>query len=304
MIQCIFSVFFSTEIVLRICAHGIEFWYGDEWHWNYFDLCIVIVGVTDTIGTLLTSDSGSDESSSTSGLRTLRLIRITRLLRVLRVARIMHFVRALRDLLVSIFHTLRFLAWTLALLFIIVYVFAILFTQATADYLVLHPGADNGLCGDSHSEIARQFGSLPASMDTLYLSITGGLDWGEAAASLGTVGLAWQGIFIFYISFCIFAVLNVVTSVFCQSAIENGQNDLDAIIHKQITQKMQVSEKMEKLFAALDTDNSGSVSVATFKARFQNGMLQSILEGLGIQYFEGQGQGDCLFTLLDADGSG
>merc|ERR550514_173147 len=83
-IQCAFSVFFTFEIVLRMVAHGCGFWYGDEWTWNYFDLAIVVIGVTDTIATLADADSGSDKSSSTSGLRTLRLIRITRLLRVLR----------------------------------------------------------------------------------------------------------------------------------------------------------------------------------------------------------------------------
>merc|ERR1712224_557395 len=62
-------------------------------------------------------------------IRMLRILRITRLLRTLRIIQVVRMVDALRTLVLSIISTFQALAWAILLLAIIVYVFAILFTQ-------------------------------------------------------------------------------------------------------------------------------------------------------------------------------
>merc|ERR1719478_1438312 len=99
-------------------------------------------------------------------------------------------------------------------------------------------------------------------MLTLFKTITGGEDWGNAAAPLEHVNIVWMLIYVSYVSFCVIAVLNVVTSVFCQSAIENGQLDLDQVIHYQLRSRQAYVDRISKFFSFLDEDNSGGVSCA------------------------------------------
>jgi hypothetical protein len=58
-------------------------------------------------------------------LKALRVIRVTRIVKAVRLMRIFRFVMALRTLITSILHTLQSLFWALALLVLIVYVFAV-----------------------------------------------------------------------------------------------------------------------------------------------------------------------------------
>merc|ERR1719410_138597 len=62
-------------------------------------------------------------------------------------------------------------------------------------------------------EIAALYGNLPRSMMTLFLTISGGLEWSKAAGplvKLGTgafYGTIWTG----YVAFMVFGMLNVLT---------------------------------------------------------------------------------------------
>ncbi|CAE8638320.1 unnamed protein product, partial [Polarella glacialis] len=73
--------------------------------------------------------------SNLTSLRVLRIVRITRLIRVVRIVRVLRFIRALRVLVHSILHTMKALIWSMFLLLMIMYVFSILFTDATTIYL-------------------------------------------------------------------------------------------------------------------------------------------------------------------------
>merc|ERR1712014_435477 len=58
----------------------------------------------------------------------LRLLRIARVLRLLRIAKLIRFVTPLRSLLFSIVVTLCHLIWSLVLLLLLIFVFALLFS--------------------------------------------------------------------------------------------------------------------------------------------------------------------------------
>ena len=69
------------------------------------------------------------------------------------------------------------------------------------------------------------YGTLGLTMFTLFKSISGGINWHEMITPLEDVGFYCVGLFVMFICFTIFAVLNVVTGVFCNSAIENANRD-------------------------------------------------------------------------------
>ena len=57
------------------------------------------------------------------------------------------------------------------------------------------------------------FGNLGLTMLSLFMSISGGVSWENVISPLKEVSLVWVVVYLFYISFTYFAVLNVVTAV-------------------------------------------------------------------------------------------
>ena len=133
------------------------------------------------------------------------MFKITRLLQVVRSLRIVRFIGALRALVSSVIDTTRQLVWALILLVLVIYSFAILFTDACQDHMFRV----------GHDEVmSEHFGSVYSSCTTLFQSILAGMDWKAAADSLLPLGIFWVQLFNLYIAFCGFAVLNVMTGVF------------------------------------------------------------------------------------------
>merc|ERR1712217_848525 len=78
------------------------------------------------------------------------------------------------------------------------------------------------------SQLYYRFGRIYLSLLTLFECITGGLDWGEVAASLmKEISPVLGFVFCFYIAFCLFAILNIITGVFVQKAQAQAQEDKD-----------------------------------------------------------------------------
>merc|ERR1712032_1812854 len=86
-------------------------------------------------------------------------------------------------------------------------------------------------------------GSLTISIFTLYKSITGGISWHEVVDPLENLHVAWAVLFTAFISFSYFAVLNVITGVFCNSAIATATRDPDMVIHSLIAEKKKHMDK-------------------------------------------------------------
>lgn len=86
------------------------------------------------------------------------------------------------------------------------------------------------------------WGSLGTSMLTLYASVTGGVDWDTVGRPIGDISALWMIVFIVYISVTFFAMLNVITGVFCQSAIDSAGHDRELLVkHLLDTKQAQVT---------------------------------------------------------------
>eukprot|EP00812_Abedinium_dasypus_P010229 NODE_385_length_1612_cov_119.231214.p3 GENE.NODE_385_length_1612_cov_119.231214~~NODE_385_length_1612_cov_119.231214.p3 ORF type:complete len:278 (-),score=100.00 NODE_385_length_1612_cov_119.231214:761-1594(-) len=178
---------------------------------------------------------------------------------------IVNFVRTLHDLVLSILFTMRAMAWAMILLTIIIYIFAILFTQAATSSEHME-GRDERL--------QDLWGNLPTSMYTLYMSLTGAMDWGEVAAPLQTLGTGWLILFGIYITFCFFAFLNIVTSVFCQSAFEARETSVDTIIYNQLRCRQEYIKRIKKLFKYLNHSGTDLLSLDDFEKAFRDPCVQ------------------------------
>lgn len=260
----------------------------------------MLTSVWEKVADVILRTGGDGDLPHLSGLRALRLVRISRLVKVVRLARVLRFVMALRTLISSIIYTLKSLVWAMILLCLIVYVFAVLFTQAAGDFLLLDGATLLEPAPEMATSKTRFFGSLHASMLALFMSITGGVSWVEVVGELQLLSTGWVFVFIFYIAFTYFAVLNVVTGVFCQSAIDSAQNDQTLVLQSIQAEKQANIEKITNLFKAIDIEETGVITYQMLEDQVNSPEVQTYFEAIGLDVWDAWS----FFKLLDSDGGG
>lgn len=183
-----YACLFSIELVMRLYAVGFRAYICDEgWAWNWLDLTVVSTSWVDIIMDFLGESAGTTGSS----FRVLRLFRVSRLLRIVKTLWIVRFVGALRTLVSSLMDTLKPLFWAMCLLLIIIYIAALLFTDVVLQHLSENPNL---------APMKKYFGDLGIPIQTLFRSISGGIDWADAADALTPLGDFWVLLFQFYIA--------------------------------------------------------------------------------------------------------
>lgn len=233
-------------------------------------------------------------------MRTLRILRIARLIRIFRIARIVRFIRALQTLVYSIIHTMKSVIWAMLLLFIIIYMFAMILVQAVLDHLML--------TDDRHvsEDMMKYWGSLPNAMLTLLETICGGISWDDAALTILETGWLYFLVYLIYILFTVFAgiknhspVLNVITGVFCHSAIESAAANHDIIVHEQLQRRHKYVDAVKNVFRDIDQHGSNYITYQELMSHLSDDKARALFAALDI---EAEDVWE-LFKLLDEDES-
>mmetsp|Transcript_75283 Transcript_75283/g.243731 ORF Transcript_75283/g.243731 Transcript_75283/m.243731 type:complete len:424 (-) Transcript_75283:108-1379(-) len=302
MISALFSVLFAVELFCKLAAYKLKFFFCKQGFttclWNYLDFLIVTTSIAELgFDAALALGDDSSTGQSTNQFRILRIIRVSRLIRVIRITRIIQFIRALRTMVHQLVSTMKALLWALVLLLLLIYVFAILFTQAVAMRL-------DGLLGGIDEEMTYDEGlrvywsTLPRSMMTLFQAITSGVSWDEASRPLSDLGCLPVGLFCVYVCFTQLAVLNVVTGVFCQNAIESAANDQELAAQAMLEHRQILADMLRIIFQSFDADNNGEVTIQEFREHLNDDHLRAYLDSLGLDTSDVM----MLFRLLDTDG--
>eukprot|EP00435_Cladocopium_sp_Y103_P002469 s2627_g1.t1 len=209
-------IIFIMELAVNVTANGIyKFVCGGDWLWNFFDVIIVALSALETGISFLASSPTGTSQVSPSHLRFMRPIRLARALRGVRVMRLFRYVGALRTLLLSIMSSIASLFWTIVLLVLLFYSFGVLLTQLVSDYCrdqaIAETGDLNASPECSNLTYSRFWRSVPEAMLTLFMAISGGIDWDDALIPLQEVSPIAVAAIIFYIVITVFTVVNVVT---------------------------------------------------------------------------------------------
>jgi len=263
--EALFLAFYCVELLAKLCVHRLYFFVNDDWMWNCLDFVLVIVSVQDLI---LSNVGGSGDRLNVAFMRILRLLRVSKMFRVFRV---MLFFRELRVLLLCILGSIRSLLWSIMLITLFYYVFAVIFMNGTASYAKSHQGSPH------MEEVLEWRGSLPLCMHSLYMASLGGADWRDIAEPLLKVGDQYYALFLFYIAFMLLAVLNIVTGVFVESAIQTSRSDVEGIIRSQIEADRNFEESISGLFYTLDSDGDGYIG--------KDEMLENLNQGPHLAFF-------------------
>lgn len=283
------NLFFLVELVLRVYVNGKKYFCNENRNWNLFDFALVIMSIVDIIIEL---GAGGGKTNVTTGMKTVKMLRIVRVFRVFR------FFRELSLLALMIVDSTANLGWAIILLSLIIYVFAILFTSEAAVYI--QERESDPAFEREVSQLKFWFGNLPRTIYSLIQAMLGGVSWGVCSDSLLHLNIVMCGMFIFYVAFTILAVMNVVTGVFVDNAVETARSTRDFMIAKEMELKEKYASEMRDLFIEMDKDGSGTVGLEEINEYLEDPRVQAFFNTLGLD----TNDTERLFKLIDDDGSG
>jgi len=285
IVNWVFVTLFVAELVLRMCVKGArKYFCGPDLRWNIFDFVTVSLSFMD----LLVSFGGIEMDMSYT-----RILRGFRAIRILRVIRALRFLRELRLMVCSIAQSLVSFSWGLALLLVVIYLFAICFMHAVDRYLEDPDGSR-----DTMDALMLYYRSVPITMYSLMMAISGGEDWNQLVKPLGEIHVVYKALFVFYIFFVIICVLNVLTSVFVQRANELVKLDRDLVIQCQLVSNENFCNEMKSIFEEADTDGTGAITREKFLCYLRDENVQAYFTTHQLDTTEAH---DLFDLMLDSD---
>jgi hypothetical protein len=281
----IFCVIFTVELVMKLFVHRKNFYWLEAWKWNCFDTLLVGMQLFEEVLTVLMDMLGGGGGGAGMNFSFMRVLRVLRLVRIIRLFRVLRVIGELRTIVASIAGCMKPLFSALILLVLMIYVVGVFFTQAVSTYFLENADIE-------HDEaLVANFGTLAQSLFSLFQAILGGMDWGDMANPLVTHLSATYGIiFAAYIIFAVLAMMNVMTGVFVEAALNIAKADEDAYM---VTH-------MKNLLKVTDQDESGSISWEEFEEQLDNPDMVEYFKCIDVDISEGRS----LFDILDPEAEG
>jgi len=282
-----FTSLFILELGFRIVVLRSHFLLGEGSFGNMFDAVLVLTSVVDQ---WLQIDVWY--LHNVSYLRCFRIFWVFRALRLARTTVRTKFVRDFRMMMVALMSSAVPLFWAVTTLASLHYLASIIVMMFVADYIT-HASADDATV----SELTVWFESLPMSVLTLFMAITGGVSWWEIMEPMLVVGHLAGVIFVCFIVVTVLAVLNIITSIFVNDAIEKARSDASLVLAREMEQNFEDRQQLKDLFGRLDVHRRGRISCDDFCEQVESKEVQAIFSLMGIEVADAQS----LFRLLDVD---
>lgn len=203
--------------------------------------------------------------------------RLIRVVRIFRIARFLHLSQDLKLRVSSILESSRSLVSTMTLLSMLIYTFSVLFTEMA-----------NKAPVQTHA-LTYWYGNIARTGLTLLETVAGGVSWDEPCMVLfNDIGMFAGMLYLFYVSFGVFIMLNVIMGVFIDKAIKFAEEQVELDVACAISS------------AFMDDSDGLGVTREEFYEKLEEPELQECFEILNIDI----GQAPVLFDLIDSDRSG
>jgi len=298
-LQATFGILFAIDLALRWWCDGlIDFFKTEDRSWNILDVVCVGIGSIDTMTEIILRAMESEQGTPLGPVSVLRVLRVARVVRVVRVIRVMKFFRELRMMIFSIIGCLKSVTWIILVLGLVFYLFGIVFTQSVTDNL----DTLEMRIAQEYEDTILYFGTLPNSILSLYMAMSGGNDWGQYYEAIVKVpGGEVNGIlFILFITFSTFAVVNIVTGVFVDNAMQSGRQDREVVVHEELENKKDYLLSLQALFERIDDGGDGMITRESLQTAVLDENVLAFFAAMKLDVPDAT----ILFDLLDFDHSG
>jgi len=245
----IFEICFLTVFTIEILWRAIaQINWADSFYdsWQWFDIAIVTLSVTD-LATTSRADGESLDSSGADVSGTLVTLRVLRILKIVRIIKVFRYLKDLSLLLQGILQTCRIMIWLICCLGLMVFLAAMFLTR-----LVLSLKHSTGVSFGT----LELFGSLKNSMFNLFKVAT--LDsWGVIS---NTAAVDFPGISLFFILFILVTnilLLNILNGVIIENVLEVSRNDEGERAKRESEVQKLALQHLLALFVKADSNHDG-----------------------------------------------
>jgi len=293
VIDQLFTVYFVSEILLRLLVHQLYFFCNDDCFWNIFDLTIVVSTVLEVLMSLI--GDASDGMDTTL----LRVLRIFRMFKSLRLVRTLHFVRPLRQLVECMVASLAVVFWCMLLLVLVTGIFATFLVQCVTAYLVDDGPAELAVSEAGQEDLARltgAFGSIVSAMWALFKATSGGQDWAIYYDVLSYTGAIAPLVYVVYIVFFFISAWNMVSSLFMEKVMALAQPDMDQQLLAKRRQDIADAKDLKSLLETFDQEQSGTISLEVFTRSLARPRIRHFFELRNIDVKDAE----AFFAMLEA----
>lgn len=286
VIDTCFVCAFSVELLLRVLSLEGEFLVGPQWRWNVFD-------------TLVTVSSGVELTFTHTPINFtyLRVVRVTSLFRSFRlfhVFRLAPLIRSLRLMLIAITTSAVPFFWAVCILLILVFISSVIFVNGVAEYI------RSARVGDPLVEdMEAFFGNMPMALTTLFMTVSGGVDWWDVGFLLSQISNVYLLTFLCFLLIAMLAVLNVITGIFVKEALESAEKDRDLRLQLELEENRYLLLKLNSFFQQMDTQKTGLVSLEQFEGFLRIDDVRILFQQIGLDVADAIS----FFKILDVDGS-
>jgi len=289
----IYTAFFVLEVCLRFAAFGWRYYApGGGGSWSDFgDLCVVSTTGVLAVWILPLFDSGGDGASSEL-LQALTVLRALRLVRIVRVVARIELFHEVWLLLRGLSESCRVLFWTVVVIFLITYIFAVFGVPLLSVRLQeqYHDQEDEVL-----GDLIEMTDGVMALVFTLLQVLT--LDsWTQIVRDMARY-IPWCCIYFFlYVAIAVFVLMNLVTAIIVENALNSSKQDEEAVVAEKERERQKELCSIRHLFEMIDVDGNGVLTRTEFQSAFEDPEVATKLKFLNIQ------QKDCMdmFNLLDS----
>lgn len=299
----IFCAFFLVEFVLRLCFLG----------WRIFVPCVPSPTVSsgeqlqNFMDALLVWGTGVFMSwivplagLSTGKIRVFTVLRAFRLLRLVRVVRKLPAFNEVYLLIRGLSASTRTLFWTVVVVCLITYIFAIFGVvlisaevELASDRASHDPNSNSQELADLDM-LVEATGSLSSWMYTLIQVLT--LDsWNAIARPLQRYVAGSWAFFYCYVAVAVIVFMNLVTAVIVENALSHSKQDEETLLAQKDQEQKSLLKTFRCLFEVMDEDDSGTLTLEEFQGAFETKEVATKLKLLGFK------EEDCqvIFNLLD-----
>eukprot|EP00404_Azadinium_spinosum_P019223 CAMPEP_0180490978 /NCGR_PEP_ID=MMETSP1036_2-20121128/39405_1 /TAXON_ID=632150 /ORGANISM="Azadinium spinosum, Strain 3D9" /LENGTH=429 /DNA_ID=CAMNT_0022499211 /DNA_START=1 /DNA_END=1290 /DNA_ORIENTATION=- len=253
-----FCTFFAVEWLVRFLSFKNKR-DGLKDVWFSFDTVLVIISVLETwVMTTVMWLSGSSGKLGNASI--LRLVRLVRLVRMARMARLLRAMPEIMVLVKGMATAMRSVFFTLCLLVLITYVFAIIFTQLTAGTSI----------GNDY------FASVLDSMYTLVIRGTLLDNIGKAMDEISQESTFVAAIFMLFVLLAALTVMNMLIGVLCEVV------SVVAAVEKEEMAVNFVKARLHGILRSLDKDGDGMISKTEFEKLLENPDTAKAFQDVGV----------------------
>lgn len=219
--------------------------------------------------------------------------------------RLMKFFQELRILFCCIIGSMKSLLWSSLMVFFCLYMVGLYLT--TRYYVFLRDlGEKNTTLSNSGVdqvgliEMGKKMGSVSKCMISLFMAVTGGMDWIDLYDLLQFTGYVDQALLVCFIVFVLFGLGNLVTGIFVENAFAASKQDREIQLREQISSQERFMKDLIDLFTELDVNKSDSLSFEEFNEHLDDERALAYFESIKLDVTEAP----MIFNLVDLDNSG